>query len=151
MSKLNDLLNQLEHKIQYWETKNTQVSKATIGWHIEHSLLVINAVLLALQKSRPEHYIWSFNLNRFLILTFKKIPKGKAKAPKVVQPKENFDESTLRAHLAQTLNNIAILNQTLAEQYFPHPLLGDLKRDQTEKFLRIHTQHHLDIINLILT
>ena len=86
MSNLKTLVNQLESYIANYEKVNLTVSQSSIGWHIDHSLIVINGLIDQLKKSNPEQYKWQFNWIRILIQIINKIPRGKAKAPKVVQP-----------------------------------------------------------------
>jgi hypothetical protein len=37
-----------------------------------------------------------------------------------------------------------------SDKYFEHPYFGKLRLNKTIKFLEIHTNHHLEIINDIL-
>ena len=53
MENLPTILNQLESKIPYRNKNKLTVSQASVGWHIEHSLLVITEVIHALQNSIP--------------------------------------------------------------------------------------------------
>ena len=59
--KLNSLLDQIEKKIPLFESLNQQVSQATVGWHIEHTLLSVNKIIQLLINSKPEEYKWKFN------------------------------------------------------------------------------------------
>ena len=56
MENLPTLLNKLENKIPYRNKNKLTVSQAGVGWHIEHSLLVITEVIQALQNSNPGNY-----------------------------------------------------------------------------------------------
>lgn len=67
---------------------NTSVSSANVGWHIEHSLLVIIKMISALTASDPAQYKWKFNLARAIVFTINKFPRGKGKAPDAVNPKQ---------------------------------------------------------------
>ncbi len=134
MEKLKKLIQDLESKIPNQEMFNPTISKSSVGWHIEHTLLTMNLVIGALQKSNPENYKRTFNFYRILVFAMNKIPRGKAKAPKIVQPKEDFNIESLRSH----------------KNYFEHPYFGHLTLKPTIKFLKIHTNHHLQIINDII-
>ena len=46
----------IEDSIQFKERKNLKVSKATVGWHLDHSLKVLNSVLFAIKNSDPKLY-----------------------------------------------------------------------------------------------
>ncbi|WP_268846973.1 hypothetical protein [Flavobacterium aestivum] len=150
MEKLKKLIQDLESKIPNQEILNPAISKSSVGWHIEHSLLTIILIVGALQKSNPENYKWKFNFKRVLIFTINKIPRGRAKAPKVVQPKEDVNIESLRNHLEKGKAKLAELNSISDKNYFEHPYLGHLTLKPTIKFLEIHTNHHLQIINDII-
>ena len=150
MSKIDELLTQLETKIPFLETLNLEVSKGTVGWHIEHSLLTLNGITDYLIQSDPKNYRWKFNFIRIVVLTMKKIPRGRAKSPEVVQPKGSINQTSLDTHLSKTLNKIKELESLPSDKYFEHPFFGKLKLRQTISFLEIHTNHHLEIINDII-
>jgi len=150
MNRLDKLLTQLETKIPFYETAHIEVSTGTVGWHIEHSLLTLNGITDFLIESNPEDYKWKFNFVRIIVLSMKKIPRGRAKSPEVVQPKDNIDKSHLEIHLSKTRNNIKKLEHLSRKKYFEHPFFGKLKLQQTINFLEIHTNHHLEIIEDII-
>ena len=151
MNKINNLLNQLEAKISNGENLNLEVSKGNVAWHIEHSLLTINLIVNALIQSNPDNYKWKFSFIRMLVLSMKKIPRGKVKSPKVVLPKENISNDSLINHLLFTKDSIIKLEIQSKDKYFTHPYFGDLKLNQTIGFLEIHTKHHLEIIEDIIS
>lgn len=150
MNKLDNLLNQLEANVSRHETLNQNISQANVGWHIEHSLLTINRITNFLIKSNPNDYQWNFNLIRIVLMTTKKFPRGKGKAPEVVQPKGNIDRNSLLTHILLTRNKINELNTLPKDKYFEHPYFGKMKLKQSMGFLEIHTKHHLDIIDDII-
>lgn len=146
MPKLEQLLKNLEYKISEHETINATISTVSVGWQIEHILLTINGVVDALQNPRTA-YKWSFRLPRILVFGMNKIPRGKAKAPKKVQPKGSFDVMNIKKQFETARKNIQLLQTLDKNLYFEHPFLGHLKLKQTKKFLEIHTKHHLKIID----
>jgi len=150
MEELKKLLIELENKIPNQELLNPIISKSSVGWHIEHTLLTMNLVIENIHKSNPENYKRTFNLNRFLVFTLNKIPRGRAKAPKVVQPKMDFTTDSLLYHLEKGKTNLKKLNTLSANNYFEHPYLGQLNLKPTIKFIKIHTKHHLKIITEII-
>jgi hypothetical protein len=150
MQELSKLIKSLEEKIPMMDAANTQISSAKVGWHIQHSLLVVNSIINGLKQSDPNTYQWKFNLNKTLIFTLGKIPRGKGKAPKVVQPKEEITQATLLESVEKANISVAELNHVQKNQYFLHPYFGHLNLKPTIKFLKIHTKHHLKIINDIL-
>ncbi|MDH4403809.1 MAG: DUF1569 domain-containing protein [Flavobacterium sp.] len=150
MKNLETLLNQLESRIPLYAKENLTISKSNIGWHMEHSLLVINGITKALLKSDPKEYQWKFNFIKILVLNRGKIPRGKVKAPEVVVPNKTIEEATLLTHITQTRNSLLELESISNNHYFEHPLLGKLKKKDTIRFLEIHTNHHLKIIEDII-
>ena len=149
MQKLQKYLAELETKIPNLEAYNPTVSKSNVGWHIEHSLLTIERIIEAVQKSNPDNYTWSFKLPRILVFTMNKMPRGRAKAPKVVVP-NTYDKQTLLEHLKIVTLKIQEIENISPDKYFDHPFFGNLKLKKAVKMIEIHTNHHLEIINDIL-
>ena len=150
MKNLETLLNQLESRIPLFEMENIAISKSNVGWHIEHSLLTLNGVTKVLLQSNPKDYQWRFNFIRILVLKRGKIPRGKAKAPKVVVPQTTIDKATLITHIKESRNSLLELKTISKDHYFEHPFFGKIKRNDTIRFLEIHTNHHLKIIEDII-
>lgn len=150
MNTINPILAILSSKINDLDRKNINVSKSSVGWQIEHSLKTIDLIISACKKSEPSAYQWKFKLNRFLILdVLQKIPRGKAKAPKVVQPEGDISKESLQMHLDKVYQNLENWEDLHENCYFSHPYFGNLNKKATEKFLALHTNHHLKIIDEI--
>ena len=150
MNPILSLLHQLESYISNLDKLNSKVSNSTIGWQIDHCLLVINGIISQLEISNPNEYQPTWNFPKFMVFTMGKIPRGKAKAPKVVIPTHVATQEELKAKLEAAKNNILKLDSFSENQFFKHPFFKDLNVKQTEKFLTIHTKHHLKIIEDIL-
>ena len=151
MKTLLPILKNLTEKLDAFEQIKPTVSKSSVGWHIEHSLKTIDLITTACKKSDPNTYQWKFKLNRFLILdVLQKIPRGKAKAPKVVQPEGEITRESLQLHLEKVHQNLENWENLDPNCYFFHPYFGHLHKKATEKFLKLHTLHHLHIIEDIL-
>jgi len=150
MDKLNQLINELETLLPKHECANLRISQSIVGWHIEHTLLTLNLIIEQLIKSDPDTYKWQFNFTRTLVFAINKIPRGRAKAPKVVQPKVGFNAITLKNHLDYVKEKIKNLNSLKQDNYFAHPYFGNLNLKPTIKFLELHTKHHLNIMNDIV-
>ena len=147
IQKLAQQLAEMEAMIPLAQSKNWNISDATVGWHIAHNTLVINQVIAAVAQSDPSNYRPKNSWRKFVVFLTKYIPRGKVKAPKAVEPPTEMDllEALERA-------SIGILNLLSAapNQYFTHPFFGDLNRRKTIHFLWIHTEHHLKIARDIL-
>jgi len=150
VQELEQFLSELQANIPNWELTNTAVSKSNIGWHIEHSLLVLSGIIETTSNSNPKDYHREFNWRRILVFAQNKIPRGKAKAPKIVHPQNNYSIASLEDHIASTKTKLEKLSQLSQDKYFKHPGLGNLNLKQTIKFLGIHTRHHLKIIEDIV-
>ncbi|UPT71324.1 MAG: DUF1569 domain-containing protein [Flavobacterium sp. JAD_PAG50586_2] len=150
MKKLQSILDQLESYIPNYEKTNPAVSNSTIGWQIDHSLLVINSVIEQLKISNPENYKWRFNKYRVLIKITNKIPRGKVRVPKSVTPIDIATLEVLKSKLEVAKKNLIDMESLPSKSYFTHPFFGDLKLKTTIWFLKLHTTHHLKIITDIL-
>jgi hypothetical protein len=150
MKNLDAILPELANYIADYNQSNHAISEASVGWHIEHSLLVIKQITATVAQSEPKLYKSKFNVKRFVVFLTKTIPRGKAKAPKVVIPSEEITVDLLQESLKNTYQAITYLKDCEANQYFMHPFFGQLNKKQTIKFLAIHTKHHLKIVRDIL-
>ena len=150
MEKLLKLIKQLEKNIPNYAKQQKAISAANVGWHIDHSLLVFVRIITAMETSDPALYKSSFNLKKLLVYTFNKIPRGKAKAPKIVQPTGDITTDKLLANVDAAFKKIKALNNLQRHHHFDHPYFGKLNLKETNKFLAIHTNHHLKIINDIM-
>jgi hypothetical protein len=146
MTNLTALISRLESHIPHNEVADPEVSKGPVGWHIAHTLLTINVVADALVNSNPEEYKWEFDWKRSFVLAFGKIPRGKIRAPEVVQVKQAPDKTALAAQVAATRERVQALQSLRPRNFFTHPFLGKIKLKPALRFLCIHTQHHLKII-----
>ena len=151
MNDLQKTLLTLENYISKATISNKKISNATIGWHIDHSLMVINKVLSQLEKSDEKDYKLNFNLKRFVIFLKGKMPIGVAKAPEAVKPTQVFNEEETLLFIEKAKNKVEMSMQLSKNKNFNHPFFGLLNTLQTLKFLNIHTKHHLQIIENILT
>jgi hypothetical protein len=147
MNNLKISLAKIEKNIANFAISNSKVSKVNMGWHIEHSLLVINNILDSLTHSDPKQYKKKFHLIRTIILFFKGFPRGKGTAPQSTLPSNNIDVNSLLEHLQQTKQKLSATNILHSHSNFTHPLLGMLNLKETLEFLSVHTNHHLSIMN----
>lgn len=146
MKQLSSVLTELEMQIANKEKINIAISTSTVGWQINHCLIVINGVINQLQQSDPEKFVAKFNFKRWLIFTTNHIPRGKANAPKHTNPQDEATTLELNEKIALAKKNCALLPTLQKNQFFKHPFFGDLNLKQTTKFLNVHTFHHLKII-----
>jgi hypothetical protein len=150
MKNLDAILPELANYIADHNKSNKAISEVAVGWHIEHSLLVIKQITATVAQSEPKLYKSKFNVKRFVVFLTEIIPRGKAQAPKVVIPVDEITIETLQESLKNTYQAIAYLKDCQEKQYFMHPFFGQLNKKQTIQFLAIHTEHHLKIVRDIL-
>ena len=151
MKQLDSILDQIERHIPNHEKINETVSHSTIGWQLDHSLLVINGVVEQLKNSNPENYRWQFKWIRLVIQITNTIPRGKVRVPKSVKPIGVSGAEELKAKLAQARKAISELETLDKNSYFTHPFFGDLNLKSAVWFLKLHTHHHLKIVNDIIS
>ena len=150
MNKINNLLNNLEAQIENYSSMNKAISEGNVGWHIVHSCLVISSVCTVVCKSNPDTYIKRFSFKAFLVLLLNSFPRGKAKAPSFTVPSEELSPASVLKSIQAARASLELLAKAGKNQYFTHPIFGDLNTSQTFKFLAVHTYHHLKIINDIV-
>lgn len=150
MHKINNLLDNLEAQVANYSILNQAVSKGNVGWHIVHSCLVIDSVCGAVCKSDPSKFIKKFSFKAFLVLLVNSFPRGKAKAPSFTMPSEELSPASVLQSIQASRKSIEALSKAGKNQYFTHPIFGDLNIADTFKFLAVHTNHHLKIIKDIL-
>ena len=150
MNSLLQLLLKLESHISNSEKSKLNVSNSTIGWHLDHSLMVINGVIEQLEISNPSNFHPKWTFSKFMVLMTGNIPRGKAKAPKVVMPIHSASQAELFLKIELAKKNNLKLATFPKNLFFKHPFFLDLNVKQTERFLVIHTKHHLKIIKDIL-
>jgi rRNA pseudouridine-1189 N-methylase Emg1 (Nep1/Mra1 family) len=151
MQNLITLITELENKIAFINQKNEAVSKVTVGWHLEHSLLALIKMISAVEHSHPSDYKWKFNLKRTIIIAIGKFPRGKAKAPTSVLPGEKVNIATIIPMIEKAKQKVMLLDKLGNDKFFIHPVFGDLRLKQARRVITIHTNHHIKIINDIIS
>jgi len=150
MNKANNLLDQLEAQIVNFSRLDPSISEGNVGWHIVHSCLVIDSVIGSVLKSDPSKFKKKFSFKAFMVLLLNQFPRGKAKAPSFTIPSEEESPETILNHIKLTRTNLEALLKANKNQYFTHPIFGELNTKETIRFLYVHTYHHYKIIKDIL-
>lgn len=150
LNQMESILRQIEDYFPQMEEKNTAVSEKGVGWHLDHSLRVIGGVSALLKSSDPAAYKWKFNFTRMAVYTFNYIPRGVGKAPKQVLNEKVVTLEILQEELEKARQECSSLAELDPKSNFQHPYFGILNLKQSQKFLKIHTRHHLKIVRDIL-
>jgi hypothetical protein len=148
--RFKNMILRLESLMPHADKINPAVSAREVAWHLEHSLKIICSICKTLVNSRPENYSSNFNVSKYCVLWSKRIPRGKGRSPKHFNNRQVINISGLPKLLKDAESALADLENLDPKQHFRHPLFGDLNLSQGKKFILIHTNHHLDIINEIL-
>jgi hypothetical protein len=149
--KINTILDELEKYLPHANKSNPKISQRGVDWHIDHSLKVINTISQAIINSNPKEYKKQFKWIKWYFFTFKIIPRGKVKAPKIVVEENPIQTSELEAQFVLARKNLEQLTKIDPNSFFVHPMLGKLNALETLKFFPIHTQHHIKIIKDIIS
>ncbi len=148
--KLDILIDTLEIYIEHHDVSNSKISKAPVGWHIDHSFKVINGVISTYQTSDPALYNDDFSLLGKVFFTLGFFPRGKAKAPKHILPPEIIIKEDLINQLEQSRMLIKTIPASDTNAFFKHPFFGNINKKRIYRFLELHTKHHVRIIQEIL-
>lgn len=143
LDKISALANQPDQKSE-------EISQKGVYWHLDHSLQVINGICGLLKKSNPEDYQWKWNTVRIYIMTVQKIPRGKGKAPKEVTADSEIIQEELKAKIEKAKTLLSEIKDLPPKSNFKHPYFGLLNLKQAQKFFKIHTSHHLRIVDDIV-
>ena len=150
MNQFLQTVDTLQTYIDKKSCTNESISAGSVGWHIQHSLLVIQKITETILASDPLAYSWSFNLKRVYVFLKNGFPRGSAKAPNIVIPTSDSTSDELNESIIKTKFVLAKLQQAKANQYFIHPFFGKLNKKSSIRFFDIHTRHHLKIIQDII-
>lgn len=147
---LDEQFTDIESLFKHREVQNLEVSKADVAWHLDHMLKTINRLSEALAQSDPQDFESKFNMQRVFVHTTGYIPRGAAQSPPSVRPPDHILLDSLNLQLKQAKQNLKTIANLDDNSFFAHPVFDHLDRDQTRRFLEIHTNHHLKIIKDIL-
>lgn len=147
---LDDQLKEIEQYIVLRDSLDPGVSKVPVAWHLAHSLITINRIYETLEASDPESFKSSFSIPRTISLTFGFIPRGRAQSPQSVRPPEIIKTEDIYAHLQEARLNLEKFSSLNKKAHFEHPVFKKTNKRQAMRFLKVHTVHHLKIVQDIL-
>lgn len=134
---------------------NETVSQWSVGMQIEHALLV-DAVVLTIIRGEMADLATDAppNFAGRMVLLVGVVPRGKGQAPDSVKP-QAVDIDTLPDRIAGLKASVEQLQELLPaivadKSRFAHPMFGGLTRAQWLRLMRVHQDHHCDIVRDIL-
>jgi len=146
MSTQNDFLDELRFHTPFAHVHAPDVSKWSIGMHIQHCAMVMNGVCRALNQSNPPAPKTKFSPVSSIIFLTGRIPRGRGRAPDVVIPSQSVTPTVLTDLLAESESWMERVSQLDPDAWFEHFAFGVLNRNKTIRFLGIHNRHHLRIV-----
>ena len=150
MENITNQLQKIESLLPKIDVTNYQVSKASVGWHLEHLLLILNSSLKGLTMTDPKDYTPKFSLKKFVFLNFGLIPRGKIRAPKQFIPLAVPTRESILKLMNLAKERLEATKNLPDKSFITHPFLGDFDKKTTLRFLWLHTNHHLKIADDIL-
>lgn len=150
MDKIENQLQKIESLLSKIDVTNDSVSKASVGWHLEHLLLILNSSLKGLTLTDPKDYKPHSSLKKFVFLNFGLIPRGKIRAPKQFFPLEIPTQDSILKLINLAKERLEAIKNLPEKSFITHPFLGDFDRKTTLRFLWLHSNHHLKIVDDIL-
>ena len=154
MKKAKALLATLEDLERYVSTPGVRVedvSRWSIGKHVEHCLRATLGICSAIAGSEPYRGRIRRGLVRRIILLSGWIPRGRGKAPEGAVPQTEPTASDLRELLAQARKSVEPAALADRAGWWKHFAFGVFPREEALKFAAIHNRHHLRIIVDIVT
>lgn len=150
MDKIEIQLQKIESLLSKIDLTNEKISKASVGWHLEHLLLILNSSLKGLTMTNPQDYNPKFSLKKFVFLNFGMIPRGKIRAPKQFIPLEVPTRESILKLMNLAKERLEAVKNLPEKSFITHPFLGDFDKKTTLRFLWLHSNHHLKIVDDIL-
>ncbi len=144
------LLRDLAQLIPERDRLNPNVSRATVGWHLAHAFKVVFEVVKAIEQPKETSFRWTLNWSRMYVLTLAHIPRGSARSPKSVVPREDISEEYLHQLLHEAEEALVRLEALPKSAHWPHPYLGQMNQRMTRRFVYVHTRHHGKIVREVV-
>ena len=143
-------LDELKKFIPRADVLVPDVSKWSVGMHVQHCCLATIAVCDSLVASEPPVPRSSFSLVTSAIFLTGRIPRGRGKSPEQAIPREDIWTNELEGLLLDAERRLEAAREASRDQWFRHFAFGVLDRDRTLKFIGIHNRHHARIVQDIL-
>ncbi len=148
-SAITTQVEKLDKLILEEDVTNTEVSKWSTYKQIEHILLANTGICEFIENGKKPSEEKSRTFFSYLPFTFGFIPRGRAEAPSYVVP-AGITQDEIKLLLVKykdQLSRIKVLSNLNSNDVVGnHPYFGGLNRLEWIRFMEIHTNHHLKII-----
>ncbi len=150
MSRLTLQMAELRGLLASTEVEDAGVSGWSVGMHVQHCALAMAGIARELlgcdapPPGKPTAVGW-------LVLKTGKIPRGGAQAPHDTIPDPDVATKVLEGMLTVSETLLDQVPEARESAWFQHFALGVLDRDRALRFVEIHNDHHLAIIDDILS
>ncbi len=151
LNRVFDQLQELSSLSTRAEYRNQEVSGWSVGQQIEHVLIAMSGMALGLKKECLSKTQKADSPLKIEVLNSGSFPRGVIQAPEVSRPQDFVDHDGLKRLILKTSNRVSGLRDLSDKSTIDHPILGEMSRDETIKFMVIHNDHHLRIIADILS
>jgi hypothetical protein len=150
MMSFTTLWQKIEVALPQAEKVNSVISDRGVDWHLEHTLKIIIAISDTLGKSNPAEFKPTFGFWKIVILWSGHIPRGRSKSPKPFNNLDQVNVAELPDLLAKAKSALSRLDTLPSNSFFKHPVFGHLDLLQAKRFILIHSNHHLTIVEDII-
>ena len=150
MNQISTQFLEFRDLLAHHEAEDRAVSAWSVGMHIQHCALAVADIARQLLNcdEKPAGTPTSIG---WLVLKTRKIPRGGAQAPDGTTPKPGLSAFALDGMLTLSQTLVEQVPEAMEDAWFKHFALGVLIRDRALRFIEIHNDHHLAIIDDILS
>lgn len=149
LSRLSECLDQVALRLPEATHCAPAVSAWSIGQHIEHVLRATSAFTLVILRNRKPNGHGIQREIKHQLLEKGQMPRGLAQAPEATLPGKDASREDLAKLLLKTRKRVDQLVSVDADAVADHPYLGEMNRDEIIRFMEIHLEHHLRIMDEI--
>lgn len=146
-----------------WRLRQPSVSSWSVAQQVDHTLRAARSMLAAAGSLAPEGAASAearaararLNMPGRMVLWLGRIPRGRGRAPPEVLPGDDPTREASGALLVEVRTRLEALVPRLQDLAhwpgaLPHPALGRFAARHWMRFARIHTRHHLALVDDIL-
>lgn len=147
LSRLTDCLDRVSLRLPDAEVRTPSVSGWSVGQHIEHVLRATSAFIVLILRNRKPDGRGIQRAIKHELLEKGQMPRGVADAPEATLPGTNTNQGDLEMLLLKTRKRVLQMGSVEADAVADHPYLGEMNRDEIIRFMEIHLEHHLSIMD----